>query len=403
MTAVLGTRVYRPKYTPAELIGVWYLAGFMFTGFFSLPYQGRLPTVMLALLGCTTVLFYTREQLGRIRLSFPVMAFLAWAVLSVFWSTSVWRTVLALQLYVVTTVAMICIISVMQLELIVRGLLRGMYATVVLTCASLVIAPGTTTVDDNGYRSIHGWFTHKNAMAPYMVMVVVMTLALEKRSRVRFWMIFLATALIVGSLSATGLIGLGLALAFDYIARNVQAADRARRTTMIVGTVSVGVLIIYAVSTYMPALVAVYGKDVTLSGRTEIWSAVWWAWKQRFWTGYGIDAPFQGPSQLVSDFYARIGFVPAHAHNGVLDVGITLGIVGVVLSLWMYLGCWRAAWRRLLQGAGSGLARAVWVWVSVVIIMSITESMLGWPIVIMMFAFRIVLLRMKPGGDLEAV
>lgn len=399
MTAVLGTRVYKPKYTPAELIGVWYLAGFMFTGFFSLPYQGRLPTIMLALIGCTSILFYTKEQLGKIRLSFPIVGMITWAMLSVFWSTALWRTVLALQLYVVTTTAMICIISVMQLELIIRGLLRGMYGTIVLTCASLVLAPGTTMVDSNGYRSIHGWFTHKNAMAPYMVMCIALIVALEKRQRVRFWMVFLCVALIVGSLSATGLIGLALIIAFDYVARNMRTADRARRTSLVTVMIGASVLLVYSISAYLPAIVAVYGKDVTLSGRTEIWSAVWWAIKKRPITGYGIDAPFQGPSTLVNDFYNRIGFVPAHAHNGVLDVAITLGIVGVVFSLWMFLGTWRASWQLLLKG--EPFARGMWVWVTSVLIMSITESMLGWPIVILMFAFRIILLRMRPGGDLE--
>ncbi len=399
MTAVLGTRVYKPKYTPAELIGVWFLAGFMFTGFFSLPYQGRMPTLMLALLGCTSILFYTKEQLGRIRLSFPMVALITWAVLSVTWSIVVWRSVLALQLYVVTTAAMICIISVMSLELIIRGLLRGMYGTILLTLASLVIAPGTTLVDSNGYRSVHGWFTHKNVMAPYMVMCVALILAWEVRPRVRFWAIFGAVALIIGSLSATGMIGLMLVLAVDYVARNLREADRPRRATMITSLFALSLVLIVVVSTFLPELVAIYGKDVTLSGRTKIWGSVWEVWRERFLIGWGLDAAFQAPSPLINRFYNEIGFVPAHAHNGILDVGITLGAVGVVFVLWMFFGTWWAAVQLLLKGVG--FARSVWVYVTLVLIMSVTESTLLWPNIVLIFIFRIVFLRMRPGGDLE--
>ena len=76
--------------------------------------------------------------------------------------------------------------------------------------------------------------------------------------------------------------------------------------------IGASMLLAYSISAYLPAIVAVYGKDVTLSGRTEIWSAVWRAIENRPFTGYGIDAAFQGPSTLVNDFYNRIGFVPAH-------------------------------------------------------------------------------------------
>jgi len=395
MTAVLGTRINRVKYTPAELVGVWFLAGFMFAGFFSLPISGRMPMLAVSLLGGTSILFYTKEQLGRIRLSLPIIGMLTWTVMSILWSTAPWRSTLSVEFYGLTTIAMICVVSVMSFELIIKGLLKGIYGTVVLTCASLVIAPGTTMVDSNGYRSIHGWFFHKNSMAPYMVMAIAFTVALEKRPRVRFWMTFLASALIIGSLSATGLIGLVVVVGFDYMVRHLSTADRARRATMVFSAMALSVLLTFFTTTFLPQIVGVYGKDTTFSGRTLIWRSVWQAILRRPITGYGLDAAFQGPSELVNTFYTEIGFVPAHAHNGILDVALGLGLVGAVLALWCFLSVWRGSWRYASEGVA--FARVMFVITSAILIMSITESMLGWPTVLLMFTFRIVLLRWRAG------
>jgi hypothetical protein len=221
VTAVLGTRVHRPKYTMAELVGVWFMAGFTFAGFFSLPISGRIPMILVSMIGISSLFFYTKEQLGRIRISVPVMLLLTWICLSYLWSIAPWRTLVGLQYYVVVTVAMICVVSVMSVELVIKGLLRGFYGTILVTFLSLVIQPGKTLVDDNGYRSIHGWFFHKNSMAPYMVMAIAFIVALEEREKVRKRMVFLAGVLIVGSLSATGLIALVLVAGFDYLARHL--------------------------------------------------------------------------------------------------------------------------------------------------------------------------------------
>jgi O-antigen ligase len=379
----------------AELVGVWFMAGFTFAGFFSLPISGRIPMILVSMIGISSLFFYTKEQLGRIRISVPVMLLLTWICLSYLWSIAPWRTLVGLQYYVVVTVAMICVVSVMSVELVIKGLLRGFYGTILVTFLSLVIQPGKTLVDDNGYRSIHGWFFHKNSMAPYMVMAIAFIVALEEREKVRKRMVFLAGVLIVGSLSATGLIALVLVAGFDYLARHLAEADRARRTTMVVGAVAASMGIAYAVTSYLPEIVGVYGKDATLSGRTDIWASVWRAIEERPLLGYGLDAAFQGPSRLVNIFYTEIGFVPAHAHNGLLDVAITGGVIGLVLTVWIFLAVFRDSFRYAVLGVPFG--RAMFVVTAMFLVMSVTEATMGWPNMILIFLFRIVLLRWKAG------
>ncbi len=73
------------------------------------------------------------------------------------------------------------------------------------------------------------------------------------------------------------------------------------------------------------------GGDSTLTGRSEIWSAVWAMIQQHPWLGYGFGAFWRGFDGPSGEVWARIGATPPHAHNGVLDLWLDLGIVGVAL------------------------------------------------------------------------
>lgn len=395
MTALLGTPVARQKHTLAELVGVWFLTGFTFVGFFSLPISGRMPMLLVSLIGCSSLFFYSKEQLGRIRLSLPMVLLTTWCSMSFFWSISPWRTLTSLQYYLVATIAMMCVVSVMSFDLIITGLLRGLYGTIIVTCASLVIQPGTTLRDSNGYRSVKGWFFHKNNMAPYMVVAIALIIACEKRENVRNRMVFLAAALIIGSLSATGLIGLLLVVVFDYVARHLSGADRARRATLVMGIIVASMFMAYMITDFLPQIAGVYGKDATLSNRTEIWASVQRAIGRAPWTGFGLDAAFQGPSTLVNIFYNEIGFIPAHSHNGILDVGVGTGVIGIILTVWLFVAVFRESWR--WAAAGVPFARGMFVVTALFMVMSITESTLGWPNVLYLFIFRIVMLRWRAG------
>ncbi|HEY1751473.1 MAG TPA: O-antigen ligase family protein, partial [Caulobacteraceae bacterium] len=98
-----------------------------------------------------------------------------------------------------------------------------------------------------------------------------------------------------------------------------------------------------------PGLVlAALGKDETLTGRTEIWSAVMHQIVKRPWTGYGYGAVWTetsnwGPLPWISK---EQGFVIHEAHNSWLGVWLELGYVGLFFTAAMLL----VAWVRVLIG-----------------------------------------------------
>jgi len=84
------------------------------------------------------------------------------------------------------------------------------------------------------------------------------------------------------------------------------------------------------------------GKDMTLTGRTYIWSVVVPAINQHPWLGYGYDGfwqPWRGldnPSNIIRHPKFN-GFIPMHSHNGFLDMALNVGWVGFALFIFSSL------------------------------------------------------------------
>jgi exopolysaccharide production protein ExoQ len=70
-------------------------------------------------------------------------------------------------------------------------------------------------------------------------------------------------------------------------------------------------------------------RDVTLTGRAELWNAVMEMIGQQPWFGYGYGGfwlGMEGPSAYI---WTLVGWKPPHAHNEFLDVMLDLGLLGL--------------------------------------------------------------------------
>jgi len=76
------------------------------------------------------------------------------------------------------------------------------------------------------------------------------------------------------------------------------------------------------------------GEVTSLTGRTEIWYAVLKLWEMRPWMGYGY-----GSSVFVlPDHAGDVGFTTSHAHNLLLQLLLTTGVIGAALFALSALG-----------------------------------------------------------------
>jgi O-antigen ligase len=77
-----------------------------------------------------------------------------------------------------------------------------------------------------------------------------------------------------------------------------------------------------------------FGKDMTLSGRVDIWEWVWSDIEKKLFLGYGFATYWIMGSSRLEIFASHFeGFKVNEAHNGYLEILLQLGVVGFILFL----------------------------------------------------------------------
>ena len=248
-----------------------------------------------------------------------------------------------------------------QLRLLGLGLGLVVLYNVFLALTQLGLVAG-------GY--FQGSFDHKNSLAKMMTFATAVFLCLAGERRARILAILagmVSFSLVVMSGSATGLVVvLTLACIFPLL-RLLKADVRLVVILGIAGLLLLGIgalLVPQAVALLAPAL----GRDVTLTGRTELWPVLIGMILQRPWLGYGYSAFWSG-----DDGGLGISWQPTQAHNGLLEVALALGLIGLVLFV---IVCIRGVTRSLLFIRQGGTAASFWplMYFGFVVLYNITEA-----------------------------
>lgn len=93
----------------------------------------------------------------------------------------------------------------------------------------------------------------------------------------------------------------------------------------------IGISGFFFLTEYMDALLISAGKDPTLTGRTDLWI---WALDdigKRPWLGYGYGAFWQDFSSKAASIRYAAGWHVTHAHNGLLNLWLDIGLLGVFI------------------------------------------------------------------------
>jgi O-antigen ligase len=202
-----------------------------------------------------------------------------------------------------------------------------------------------------------GVFTQKNACGRVMVLATAVLLAV-RRWGWKEWASGALFALVLvesGSRGAWALEAVLLAGAGMFFLLR-RSAGRIRGAVLGLMALVSGTGVVLAI-VFRDALVEAMGRNTTLSGRVEIWHAVWPFVMQRPWLGWGYEAFWRGwtgPSFQVS---AAVHFLVFHAHDGYLDLWLQTGIVGLGLFAAAYGQAWLRVWRRLERGQ---MAELLW-------------------------------------------
>lgn len=213
--------------------------------------------------------------------------------------------------------------------------LAGAFA--ILVAGSLILgglAPGIGRMATEHVGAWCGLWTHKNTLGGIMALgaAIGVAAALVAPQRRLQWLgvAFGAFVLVLLSTSKTALIAsiLGVGLIFAGL-----LARRGPVWAVLVASSILGVIVIGASIVFLAPdlLVGAIGRDLTLTGRTDIWAAAAPAVAAQAWLGYGYYAfwlPDNGPAYWVRE---AVNWPVASAHSGWLETALGLGRIGVAL------------------------------------------------------------------------
>ncbi len=307
-----------------------------------------------------------RRAILRVPISLSFFLLLAWILLSLLWTVDPTQTLYSGRQLLALSLATVITVGLLPVEETYRWLLAGTKFLLVIAAVAIIVDPSTRSTIEFGNQqdAWQAWFPSKNNFGRFLAFATATFAVLERRTFHRFVWIGFAVFMALGARSATTVAALFLLAAVVFwISRYRRLGDEWSGlfafASAILGLIGVGAA--YA-STAL--IVDALGRDLTFTGRTDIWSAVVPAIQERPWRGYGYDALFTQTSSESLDLVRAIGHDAAHSHNGVLDTVSAIGIPGLVLFFGLLVSTLVAALRHLRESI-----YAAWVFTFIVLML----------------------------------
>lgn len=230
-------------------------------------------------------------------------------------------------------------------------LLSGVFRIIaVLSLLCIILAPrtGISAGEQEGYW--RGIFGHKNGLGQIMALSVLVEWLLPARAgAARFFNLLalaLSAVLLFFSNSITAMIALVASLLFIQVYRFARQRLRIPMFAIVCVIVVVITSSVLLLATDNAAVTAALGRTSSLTGRTEIWQLVASYAQERPILGYGFSGFWGGAAPESLALNGRLGFQVMYSHNGYLDIFLTLGAVGLLISLVLLgIGIKRAFYR----------------------------------------------------------
>jgi O-antigen ligase len=210
-------------------------------------------------------------------------------------------------------------------------------AFIVLIAGSFALGLLTPNIGRMSFEHPGAWsglWTHKNTLGGIMALGVAIcaAAAMVTPERRKLWIgcAIAAFALVLLSTSKTALIASLLGLGMIGFCMFVRRGP----VQMITVFAAAGVVLVAGAGIVLLApdiIVAALGRDLTLTGRTDIWEASARFVEAKPWLGYGYYAfwlPDNGPAYWVRE---AVAWQVASAHSSWLELALGLGRLGVVL------------------------------------------------------------------------
>ena len=233
---------------------------------------------------------------------------------------------------------------------------------------------------DTGNTDFRGVFGLKNMLGEGMVAGVLAALycfVAVPRGKAKYAMLLvLFLGVIVAAKSATSLL-----VSLSYIVALMVMTLHARggvARLMVYGVFVGGMLLLGVVLAMPEVLLQALGKDATLTGRTDLWPYVIAPILTKPILGWGLNGFWMFSNPAAMQISGALGWFVPEAHNGLLELLLSLGVVGTGLVIAQIIRCCVLAERCMRRG-NVYLGRITVAFIIGLLIMSVSEAILLTP------------------------
>lgn len=188
-----------------------------------------------------------------------------------------------------------------------------------------------------------GIYNHKNALARLMnwSCLVFLILFLERGGKKlsRLWPVlffFSSVFLILLSTAGGALLTLIILIAVFPFFKSFRWSLGYIFPFLVIVSIFIAACLTL-VSANIETIFSFIGKDITLSGRTDLWPDVISYILDKPFLGYGYSGFWNGWNGPSGGIWNIHSWLPPHAHNGFLDLWLDLGLVGLLIYVIGYL------------------------------------------------------------------
>lgn len=308
--------------------------------------------------GTVLLLLPMYRQVFRTLLNTPwITGLYVWALVSVLWAVepgSVLRLGIPLWAYMLSGIIAAYVLTLEE----VIGVVGNLMALVAIASA---VWEKVDPIRDSAAPGWTGVFGEKNHLGMGMgVGLIALLVAPRGVIRYRWAKIAVCAALLVLSQSATAMIFTLIAGVLYFLMR-----APARLRPLAIATLAAAVLIPNLLMSHaVDKVFAAGGKSTNFTGRDVIWRLVLEHWQTRPLLGFGYDDFWTSQDSVIQQ---SLHWNPGSAHNGFLEVLVTLGVTGEIWLIGTLVSgilLARKAWRAGYQTASIWLCMA---WVAMMI------------------------------------
>lgn len=206
------------------------------------------------------------------------------------------------------------------------------FGFIVGSAALALFAPSIGVMADEHPGAWAGLWTHKNMMGGIMALGVPLGIAAAMLSGRKRWLLLAALSFLMVLMSTSKTSLLASMLGLGVLGAGVIARRGPMQALVVVAGAGAAAIVAGSVFLLAPELiVSLIGRDLTFTGRTDIWLQAEHAVAARPVLGYGYYAFWLDPDGPAYAIRAAVGWAVPSAHSGWLDLALGLGGAGVAL------------------------------------------------------------------------